>query len=78
MILLDIVMPKIDGGELATQIEVDRELHDTPIIFLTALVTHTEANSGLRMQGHPFVAKPISIPELIDAIEKHLPAPAEC
>jgi two-component system, OmpR family, response regulator len=78
VILLDIVMPKIDGGELATQIEADRELHDTPIIFLTALVTHTEANSGLRMQGHPLVAKPISIPELIDAIEKHLPAPAEC
>jgi CheY-like chemotaxis protein len=78
VILLDIVMPKIDGGELATQIEADRELHDTPIIFLTALVTHGEAKSGLQIQGHPLVAKPISIPELIDAIEKHLPARAEC
>jgi len=74
VILLDIVMPEIDGGELATQIEADRELHETPIIFLTALVTHSEANSGLHIQGHPLVAKPISIPELIDAIEKHLPA----
>ena len=73
VILLDIIMPKMDGGELATQIEADRELHDTPIIFLTALVTHSEANSGLHVQGHPLVAKPISIPELIDAIEKHLP-----
>ena len=78
VILLDIVMPKVDGGELATQIEADRELHDTPIIFLTALVTHSEAKSGLHIQGHPLVAKPISIPELIDAIEKHLPARAEC
>ncbi len=78
VILLDIVMPKIDGGELAKQIEADRELHNTPIIFLTALVTHGEAQSGLHIQGHPFVAKPISIPELIDAIEKHLPARAEC
>jgi len=78
VILLDIVMPKIDGGELAKQIEADRELRDTPIIFLTALVTHGEAQSGLHIQGHPFVAKPISIPELIDAIEKHLPARAEC
>ena len=77
VILLDIVMPEIDGGELATQIEADRELHDTPIIFLTALVTHSEANSGLQIQGHPLVAKPISIPELIDAIEKHLPARAD-
>jgi PleD family two-component response regulator len=32
VILLDIVMPKIDEGELARQIEADRELHDTPII----------------------------------------------
>ena len=74
VILLDIVMPKIDGGELATQIEADRELHDTPIIFVTALVTHGEAKSGLHIQGHPLVAKPISIPALIDAIEKHLSA----
>lgn len=78
VILLDIVMPKMDGGELATQIEADCELHDTPIIFLTALVTHVEAKSGLHVQGHPLVAKPISIPELIDAIEKYLPARAEC
>ena len=78
MILLDIVMPKMDGGELATHIEADRELHDTPIIFLTALVTHGEAKGGLHIQGRPSVAKPISIPELIDAIEKHPPAPAEC
>jgi two-component system, OmpR family, response regulator len=77
VILLDIVMPKMDGGELATQIEADGELHDTPIIFLTALVTHGEAKSGLHIQGHPLVAKPISIPELVDAIEKHLPAQAE-
>ena len=78
VILLDIVMPKIDGGELATQIEADRELQDTPIIFLTALVAHGEAKSGLHIQGHPLVAKPISISELIDAIEKHLSARAEC
>ena len=78
VILLDIIMPELDGAELATQIEADRELRDTPIIFLTALVTHSEARSGLHVQGHSLVAKPISIPELIDAIEKHLPVPAEC
>src|SRR5882672_8596422 len=76
VILLDIVMPKIDGGELATQIEADRELQDTPIIFLTALVTHGEAKSRLQNQGPPFGAKPINNPELNHGIEKHLPAPA--
>ena len=74
VILLDIVMPETDGGEVAARIEADPELHNTPIIFLTALVTRAEAKTGIQIQGHPFVAKPISIPELINTIEKHLPA----
>jgi DNA-binding response OmpR family regulator len=49
-------------------------LQATPVIFLTALVTRAEAKAGLHIQGHPFLAKPISIPELIKAIEEHLPA----
>jgi len=76
LILLDIVMPETDGGELAARIQADPELHNTPIIFLTALVTRAEAASGLNIQGHPFLAKPVSIPELINAIEQHLPARA--
>jgi len=31
------------------------------------------AKSGLNIQGHPFLAKPVSIPELIATIEEHLP-----
>ena len=77
LILLDIMMPKEDGGDVKAQIQADRELHDTPIIFLTGLVTKAEAKSGLHIEGHPIIAKPISIPELIDAIEKHLPPEAE-
>src|SRR6266481_2163376 len=38
VILLDIVMPETDGGEVAARIEADPELQNTPIIFLTALV----------------------------------------
>jgi len=74
LILLDVVMPEMDGGEVAAQIEADPELHHTPIVFLTALVTRAEAKSGLRIQRHPFLAKPVSIPELINAIEQHFPA----
>jgi len=77
LILLDIMMPELDGGEIAAQIQVDPELHNTPIIFLTALVTRAEAKSGLHIQGHRFLAKPISIPDLIDAIEEHLPVHAK-
>jgi CheY-like chemotaxis protein len=76
LILLDIVMPETDGGEVAAQIQGDPELQKTPIIFLTALITKAEAKAGLRIQGHPFLAKPISIPEVINAIEGNLPAHA--
>jgi CheY-like chemotaxis protein len=74
LILLDIVMPETDGGEVAAQIQTDPELQRTPVIFLTALVTETETKAGLRIQGHPFLAKPINIPELINGIEENLPA----
>ena len=73
LILLDVVMPETDGGEVAARIEADPELQNTPIVFLTALVTRAEAKSSLHIQGHPFLAKPVSIPELITAIEQHLP-----
>jgi len=72
-ILLDIMMPKTDGGEVAAQIEADPELRSTPIIFLTALVTEPETRAGLRIEGHRSLAKPINIPRLIDQIEESLP-----
>jgi CheY-like chemotaxis protein len=72
-ILLDIMMPKTDGGEVAAQIEADPELRSTPIIFLTALVTEPETKAGLRIEGHRSLAKPINIPQLIDQIEESLP-----
>jgi CheY-like chemotaxis protein len=74
LILLDIMMPGRDGGDVAAQIEADPELQRTPIIFLTALITKPETKTGLRIQGHPSFAKPINIPELINEIEENLPA----
>ena len=76
LILLDILMPATDGGEVAAQIEADPELQRTPIIFLTALVTKPETKAGVRIQGHPLLAKPIKIPELINRIEENLPTHA--
>ena len=76
LILLDIAMPETDGGEVAARIESDPALHRTPVVFLTALGTRAEEKSGLEIQGHPFLAKPISIPELVAGIERNLPAHA--
>ena len=72
LILLDIMMPHRDGIELASEIGADPQLQRTPIIFLTAL---GDARAGLRIQGHPVLAKPINVPELINRLEENLPAP---
>ena len=74
LILLDIVMPQKDGGEVAAQIEADPAMQRTPIIFLTALVTKAEAKAGFHIQGHPVLAKPVNISEVIKRIEENLPA----
>jgi CheY-like chemotaxis protein len=73
LILLDIMMPKRDGGDIAAEIDADPGLQRTPIVFLTAMVTKAEAKAGLHIQGHPVLAKPINIPELINKIEENLP-----
>jgi DNA-binding response OmpR family regulator len=73
LILLDMMMPQIDGRDIAAQIDADPELQRTPIIFLTALATTAEATAGISFQGHPILAKPINILELINRIEENLP-----
>jgi CheY-like chemotaxis protein len=73
LILLDMMMPQTDGRDIAAQIDADPELQRTPIIFLTALATKAEAKAGMSFQGHPVLAKPINILELINKIEENLP-----
>jgi CheY-like chemotaxis protein len=72
LILLDIGMPQTDGGEVAARIQSDPALRRIPVVFLTALVTKAETKSGLWIEGHPFLAKPVSLPELIEGIEENL------
>lgn len=71
LILLDIMMPELDGTEIASQIGRDTKLKDTPIIFLTAAVTKREVMSQKgKIGNHVFIAKPVNIQELINCIEK--------
>ena len=73
LVLLDIAMPQTDGGEVAARIQSDPALRRIPVVFLTALVTKAETKSGLEIEGHPFLAKPISFRGLIERIEENLP-----
>jgi CheY-like chemotaxis protein len=70
IIFLDIVMPRMDGGEVAQQIRSDPSLASVPIIFLTAIVSQQESEQQLG--GFPFLAKPVSLAAITRCIEEHL------
>ncbi len=70
IIFLDIVMPKIDGGDVAQQIRSDPMLANVPVIFLTAIVSKSESKNEIG--GFPFIAKPVSIDAVTRCIAEHL------
>jgi len=73
LILLDVMMPGIGGGELAAQLQAHPGFNDIPVVFLTAAVKQEEvrSRSGV-IGGFPYLAKPVNLKELIGCIEKHL------
>jgi len=72
IIILDVVMPELDGGEVHTQFQADPVLKNTPIIFLTAIVRKKEVDEHAGMIGGSFyLAKPVSADDLMAAIENH-------
>ncbi|MFA5143129.1 MAG: response regulator [Candidatus Omnitrophota bacterium] len=74
LVLLDIMMPNgINGDKLAMQIREDEEIKNTPVVFLTAVLTEKEVTErGGIIGGYSFMAKPVKIKELLDHIEKIL------
>ena len=70
IVFLDIVMPKIDGGDVARQIRSDPTLAHVPIVFLTAIVSQKE--TGHNIGGFPFLAKPVSLDTVTRCIEEHV------
>jgi len=76
LIFLDFMMPDIDGNEVAAQLEEDDELKHIKIVFLTAIVTKGEVESGSvdNISGYTVLAKPVKTNELVSCIEDLLGA----
>lgn len=73
LILLDVMMPDADGGDVADRIRADITLKDTPIIFLTGAVTKDETVSmGGVSAGYPILAKPVAAEDLLRCIRNNL------
>jgi CheY-like chemotaxis protein len=65
LIVLDINMPDMSGGELASEIKEDPALQDIPVIFLTGLINKREER---RIRGSFYVSKPVRVNYLLDCI----------
>lgn len=70
-ILMDIVLPDMDGPEIVRLLQQDQDFKDIKVLFVSGLVTMDTQPSPLVRVGstsYPSIAKPFTIPELVDRI----------
>src|SRR5260370_1008707 len=71
LVILDIMLPAIDGLEVCKALRNHSELAHVPIIFLTARVSETDRIVGLELGANDYIVKPFFIRELIARIKIH-------
>lgn len=72
LILLDIVMPEMDGYETCSLLKSDKTVEDIPIIFVTALSDLNDKVKGFRSGGVDYLTKPVQREELVARVTAHL------
>ncbi len=72
LILLDIMMPGIDGFEVCRRLKDDPALADIPVIFLSALTDTKDKVRGLQLGAVDYVSKPFQPDEVIARVNTHL------
>ena len=71
IMLLDVDMPHKSGGDLAAEASSDPLLRSTPILFLTGLLSKSEAgNNEVECSGRPFLAKPVMPDVLLASVSR--------
>ncbi|OQY50087.1 MAG: serine/threonine protein phosphatase [Candidatus Parabeggiatoa sp. nov. 2] len=72
MILLDVIMPGIDGFETCYRLKADETTKDIPVIFMTALESTEDKLKGFKVGGVDYVTKPIQHEEVLARLTTHL------
>ncbi len=72
LILLDILMPNIDGFKVCQQLKSDPETQDIPIIFITGLTETQEQVKGFELGAVDYITKPIQCEELLARVASHI------
>jgi len=72
LILLDVMMPGMDGFEVCRHLKNNAETADIPVIFMTALAETDHKIIGFKVGGADYITKPIQIAEVIARVDMHL------
>ncbi len=72
LILLDIMMPDMDGYEVCKRLREDNRTKDVPIIFLTAKATKEDVIQGFEVGGQDYITKPFDARELMERVKTQL------
>ncbi|MBB4843684.1 CheY-like chemotaxis protein [Paucibacter oligotrophus] len=74
LILLDVMMPVMDGYQVLQAIKSNPLTRDIPVIFLTALGEGSDTAHGLGLGASDYLSKPVDAPLLLQRVGQHLPA----
>jgi len=72
LILLDIMMPEMDGYEVCRRLKADETTRDIPVIFITAMTETSDETTGLEVGAVDYLTKPISPPIVEARVKTHL------
>jgi putative two-component system response regulator len=72
LVLLDVMMPGMDGYEVCSRLKADPATKDLPVVFLTAATDPEAERRGLELGAVDYIAKPISPPSFMARIRNHL------
>ncbi|MBP7694558.1 MAG: diguanylate cyclase [Anaerolineales bacterium] len=72
LIILDVMMPDLDGYEVCRRLKADERLRQTPVIFVTAMNQVGDEVRGLEIGAVDYITKPVSLPVMRARVKTHL------
>jgi DNA-binding response OmpR family regulator len=72
LIILDLMLPKLDGYKVCRLLKFDKKHKGIPIIMLTARTQQEDRDMGMEMRANEYLCKPYKDEELLNTIKKYL------
>ena len=70
LLLLDIMMPRVNGLSVARQLSRDARTRSIPVIFVSAMGSQYSVSAGMTVGARSYITKPFNIPKLVDKVAR--------